>query len=89
MVCLLLWFGPVAAQVWSLEAVRQISTFAKRVFLYSKGELQKCTVTLFCVFMSIFLRSKMAARRLEAAVPTYELQASGTLFLFFKLGASQ
>ena len=41
-----------------------------------------------CFYVEL-LRSKMAVRRLEAAAPANELQASATLFLFFKLGASQ
>ena len=38
--------------------------------------------TLFSVFMSVFLRSKIAARRLdhETAAPADKLQASGALF---------
>ena len=43
---------------------------------YLKGALSSYSV----FFMSIFLRSKMAARRPEAAAPANELQAWGTLF---------
>ena len=41
-----------------------------------------CTVTLFSVSRSIFLRSKMAARRLEATAPANESQALDVLFFF-------
>ena len=42
-----------------------------------------CTVTLFRDFLSIFLRSKMAARRLEAAAPANEKQAFELRRTFF------
>ena len=43
-----------------------------------KGALSRYSVD----FMSIFLRSKMAARRLEAAAPANEKQAFAALFFF-------